>query len=135
VEQQTFSFQDSVVHIDANEISHAPNDDAYWKQRDRRELSSGYVLSVFSYTETWGYQERHPTSDELAVVLSGRIRFLIAGDDGEEAISMPEGAGCIVPSGRWHRLAVDEPCTMLFVTPAPSRTDHRNIVDDEPGRS
>ncbi len=35
------------------------------------------------------------------------------------------GEGAIVPAGAWHRPRMTKPATFLFVTPTPSRTQHR----------
>ena len=60
-----------------------PVGDGYWARRDRPELSTGRVLTVFSYTATWDFQERHPTGDELAYVLEGEVDLLLDTGAGE----------------------------------------------------
>jgi mannose-6-phosphate isomerase-like protein (cupin superfamily) len=132
MDDATFHLDQTVVHLSARRISTAPNDAAYWATRERPELQRGAVLTRFSYTESWDYQERHPTADELAVVLSGRVAVVLG--DGQEArsVGLAAGEGCVVPAETWHRLEVDEPCTLLFITPVPARTEHRALAD---GRS
>jgi mannose-6-phosphate isomerase-like protein (cupin superfamily) len=127
----TFRLAETVVHLGAQRISVDRNDDAYWAARDRPELRTGSVISVFAYTKTWNYQERHPSADELAVVLTGRARVLLDDGRGDRSTELAPGAGCVVPAGTWHRLAVDEPCTVLFVTPVPVRTEHRDVDGGE----
>ena len=100
-------------------------DDAFWADRDRGELASGRLLSQFSYAETWDFQERHPTGDELAYVLSGDVDLLLDDGQGERAERLVAGRAGVIPAGSWHRIAIREPATLLFITPVPARTEHR----------
>jgi hypothetical protein len=123
----TFVFGNTVLHLDGvGPITRGVNDVAYWADRDRPALNSGHVLTVFSYCETWTYQERHPDGEELALVLDGVIDVLLDHGDGEVATRVARGEGCVVPAGWWHRVAVRELATILFVTPVPARTEHRD---------
>ena len=94
-----------------------------------RHLSSatGRLLSIFSYDSTWDYQERHPDGEELALVLDGEVDFLLDVGDGEQPVHLDRGEACVVPTGAWHRAAVAAPCTILFITPVPARTEHRPL--------
>ncbi len=111
-------------------ITVIPSTAELWSDLDRTELTSGQILSVFAYTTTWDYQERHPSGDELVVVLEGRFDVLLELGDGlaETAIPLSGRGSCrVIPAGTWHRLAVNEPGTVLFVTPVPARTEHRKL--------
>ena len=33
----------------------------------------------------------------------------------------------VIPAGAWHRGAIQEPATVLFITPVPSQTQHRKL--------
>jgi mannose-6-phosphate isomerase-like protein (cupin superfamily) len=125
---RSFPLQDAVLHLDEGTMRRQRNEPGFWVDRERAELATGHVITVFSYDEAWDYQEMHPTGDELAVVLEGRTELLLDDDRGEVAIQMSTGKACIVPTGVWHRLAADTPSTVLFVTPAPLRTEHRLLA-------
>ncbi len=126
IADQAFDIVGTVLHLDGTSpITTAPNESAFWAERERHELGAGQVLSTFRYRETWDFQERHPDGDELAVVLTGEVDVLLDDGTGEKAVRVPTGCGAIVPAGTWHRLAVFEPSTVLFVTPVPARTEHR----------
>lgn len=103
--------------------------DEYWEHRaEHDELANGRVMSVFDYTETWTWWERHPDGDEFVHVIAGEVDFLL--DDGQEqqSVHLSSGEGTIVPRGAWHRAVVRRASTMLFVTPAPARTEHRDAT-------
>jgi len=87
------------------------------------------VLSTFSSSQTWDYQECHDSGDELAVVIDGSVQLLLDDGDGERAVPMASAEAGLTPAGVWHRVAAIEPCTLMFITPAPARTRHGNVVD------
>jgi quercetin dioxygenase-like cupin family protein len=95
--------------------------------RTQPGFEAGYLVSVFSYTATWRYRERHPDGDELAVVLEGAVEVLLDVGSGEHATAARKGEACVIPADAWHRLAVDVPSTVLFITPAPARTEHEEL--------
>jgi mannose-6-phosphate isomerase-like protein (cupin superfamily) len=117
-----------VVHLpEGIGLGLALNDDAFWRRRDRDELAAGRVLTVFSYDSTWDYQERHPDGDELAFVLDGACDVLVDVGSGERPVQLSAGQACVIPSGAWHRAAIHQPATLLFITPVPTRTQHRQL--------
>lgn len=121
---------ESVVHLgDDGAMTSATNEPAFWSEADRRELTSGSLLSVFSYSDTWDYQERHDAGDELALVLDGDIDLLVDTGRGEQPVRVGRGEVSVIPRGAWHRIAVDGPATILFVTPRPASTRHRTLSD------
>ena len=102
----------------------------FWADRDRCELATGRLLSVFTYSATWDYQERHPDGDELVVVLAGATELLLDVSDGggEQSVPLVDGDAAVIPTGAWHRAAVRHRCTLLFITPEPARTEHRTLT-------
>ena len=116
---------DSVIHLAGRSMTAWPNDESLWRVRDRPELTDGHLLSVFTYDDTWSYQERHPAGDEIAILLAGDADFLVDDGDGERAVRLEPGSAFIVPEGVWHRAAIHAPSTILFVTPAPVHTETR----------
>jgi hypothetical protein len=120
---------DHVVHLtDALGITVSPLNDELWAARDRTELATGRLVSVFAYDATWDYQERHPTGDELVYLIAGEVDLLVDSGAGEHALRLSADCAGVVPAGGWHRLAVHEPCTVLFITPTPARTEHRPAI-------
>jgi mannose-6-phosphate isomerase-like protein (cupin superfamily) len=124
---KTFRATDTVLHLAGpGPIPLWDNDGSSWDPTDRLELNSGQVLSVFTYSKTWDYQECHPDGEEVALVLTGDVDLLLDDGDGEVAIRVESGSGSVVPTGTWHRIAPRESSTVLFITPAPARTEHRH---------
>jgi mannose-6-phosphate isomerase-like protein (cupin superfamily) len=125
---EAFSVSDTVLRLTGpGQISRWRNERSFWQPKDRPELTSGQVLSVFSYSKTWSYQERHPDGEELAIVLSGSIDVLLGDGDRETPVRLESGSGCVVPAGTWHRVAPRVTSTVLFITPVPARTEHRDV--------
>jgi mannose-6-phosphate isomerase-like protein (cupin superfamily) len=123
---EAFRLEDVVLHLaGSGVISRWLNEDSFWRDKQRPELATGQVLSVFSYSTAWDYQERHPDGEELTVVLDGAIDLLLDQGDGEQALRVEAGSACLVPVNTWHRVAPHTPSTLLFITPMPTRTDHR----------
>ena len=85
-------------------------------------------MSVFTYETSWTWWERHPVGTELVLVLSGAVVFHLQNDDGSGArsVALAEGECLLVPEGAWHRAEITSPTTMLFVTPSPALTQHRD---------
>jgi mannose-6-phosphate isomerase-like protein (cupin superfamily) len=122
-----FCAKETVLHLTGpGPVSQWRNENALWQRKDRPELTSGQILSVFTYSKTWNYQECHPDGEELAIVLEGSIDILLDDGDGERPVRMESGSGYVIPARLWHRLAPRVSSTVLFITPVPARTEHRD---------
>ncbi|MEU6393663.1 cupin [Streptomyces sp. NPDC046939] len=63
--------------------------------------------------------EMHPEADEAVCCLSGGFRIYFRpteADDTEDMVRVSAGTAGIVPRGRWHRIELDEPSTLMSVT-------------------
>jgi quercetin dioxygenase-like cupin family protein len=131
----TFRFQLHAAALHLNGVGPIEHHDAagdFWSDRTRPEFRTGHILSTFTYTQTWTYQERHPDGDELAIVLNGRVDLLTDHGHGETAEPLEAGHGAVIPAGAWHRLRINAPSTLLFITPTPSRTEHHDLSAQRP---
>ncbi len=101
-------------------------DEGAWSHMDAvAEFRDGRVLGVFEYESTWNYWERHPVGVEVVYALRGAVRFhLHDGHDGT-AVRLVAGQSLLVPEGVWHRAEIVTSAQLLFVTPTPSLTQHR----------
>jgi len=89
------------------------------------DLGPGRLASCFAFERDWDSWEVHPAGDELVLLVSGAMDFVLEGAEGHETIALRgPGAACIVPRGTWHTARVLEPSTALFVT-AGEGTEHR----------
>jgi quercetin dioxygenase-like cupin family protein len=120
----------TVLHLAPDQsVSTLSVDEDYWAHADSApELQEGRIMSVFAYETSWTWWERHPVGTELVLALSGAVVFHLQHDDGSGARSaaLAEGECLLVPEGAWHRAEMASPTTMLFVTPSPARTQHRD---------
>jgi mannose-6-phosphate isomerase-like protein (cupin superfamily) len=75
-----------------------------------------------------GHWERHPRGDEVLALLDGRVCVTLDGDAARPAREVPLVAGqmLVVPRGTWHRLRVEVPGRLLFVTPSQG-SEHRRV--------
>ncbi|MEW9555066.1 cupin [Nonomuraea sp. NPDC050783] len=73
--------------------------------------------------------EVHPEAEEIVSCLIGKIRLFLRPErpgQPEEEIRLTAGTAAIVPRGRWHRIALDIPSTIMAVTlPRGSRLERR----------
>jgi mannose-6-phosphate isomerase-like protein (cupin superfamily) len=118
----------TVVHVapDQSLSTLAVGEDAWTRMDGRAELRQGRIMSVFSYESNWTWWERHPVGDELVLVLAGGAVFHLRDGTGERSAELGAGECLLVPAAVWHRADVAGPTSMLFVTPAPARTEHRD---------
>ncbi|MEU5989405.1 cupin [Spirillospora sp. NPDC047418] len=73
--------------------------------------------------------EVHPEADEVVSCLIGKIRLYLRPERAgrrEEEIRLTAGTAAVVPRGRWHRIELDVPSTIMAVTlPRGSRLEKR----------
>jgi mannose-6-phosphate isomerase-like protein (cupin superfamily) len=123
--------RDAVVHLGAQlEIATLAVTAAFWTHdpTNSPQLTQGRILSVYDYTTTWAYWERHPDGDELVYVLSGKVGFVLDNDEQRHTVTLRAGETAIVPAGTWHRALIHAPAQILFVTPTPARTQQRLVT-------
>lgn len=82
----------------------------------------GWLVSVFTYSETWRKRERHPEADELAYIISGAATFRIGEDPTATEVSLQPGQWAVIPHDTWHTASISSETTILFLTPRPATT-------------
>lgn len=81
-------------------------------------FKSHTLVSAHRFSQNWPTWERHPAGDELVILVSGRARLLLNTASGEESVVLEQpGSFVVVPKNTWHTAHIDEPTSMLFVTP------------------
>jgi len=109
------------VVIDADKTATVEKNDAELYQR----LNLNYdgfkgceLISLYEFGEDWSSWEMHPNGDEVVVLLSGKVDFLLKRDVGEDTVTLSNnGDYVIVPKGMWHTAKVTEESKVLFITP------------------
>ncbi|MEV1178868.1 cupin [Nonomuraea sp. NPDC049784] len=67
-----------------------------------------------------GHWEVHPEAEEVVSCIIGKIRIYLRPEQPgqmEEEIRLWAGTAAIVPRGRWHRIHLDIPSTIMTITP------------------
>jgi len=84
------------------------------------------LVSCYTFDKDWDSWEIHPAGDELVILMSGRVTFVIEFDGAarEICLSTP-GDYAVVPKGCWHTARLNESSTVLFITPGEG-TQHRS---------
>ncbi|HEY6562458.1 MAG TPA: cupin domain-containing protein [Polyangiaceae bacterium] len=91
-----------------------------------RELEQGRLMTYGEFAKDWDSWEMHPNGDELVLLLSGSVTFVLELDGKEhELLLNTTGAFAIIPRGTWHTARTQTACTMLFITPGQG-TQHRS---------
>jgi mannose-6-phosphate isomerase-like protein (cupin superfamily) len=118
----------TVLHLapDQSMATLSMDEDSWARADSVPELRDGRIACVFTYDASWTWWERHPVGVELVFVLGGAAVFHLRDAAGERTVALTVGEGLLVPEMVWHRADVAEPTTMLFVTPSPARTEHRD---------
>ncbi|HUE07810.1 MAG TPA: cupin domain-containing protein [Acidimicrobiales bacterium] len=122
----------AVVHL-ASDLSMCALgvDEEAWSGREgAAQFADGRLLSVFAYEATWTWWERHPAGEEFVHVLSGSVGFRLDDGSTERRVLLDAGESLLVPEGVWHSADVASGARLLFVTPVPAATEHR---DRSPG--
>jgi quercetin dioxygenase-like cupin family protein len=98
------------------------------KQRGSSARFDGFTVASYVLTETPPHDgERHADGDELLLVISGAcVAVLDTDDGGTEETPIRAGDAFLIPRNTWHRLVIDDPCHIVFVTPGP-QMEHRGL--------
>ncbi|MEM9468246.1 MAG: cupin [Actinomycetota bacterium] len=87
--------------------------------------TDGWLLSMYTFTESWDMWEMHPNGHEIVVCTAGTIRLRQEHADGStDLVELAAGAAAINPPGTWHTADVDAATTCVFLT-AGMGTEHR----------
>ena len=111
-------------------IEHLPVDDQFWTRLGSGEwgnFHNEYLVSCTRYETDWNQWEMHPCGDELVILLSGSVRFILEMAGHPTPIDLNQACRFVrVPMGTWHTAKVQAPSTLLFIT-AGEGTQHRPL--------
>lgn len=107
-----------------------PPSESFWDELARGahpQLDHGRLMSAFTFSEPWSTWERHPSGEELVLLLSGAATVVLEESGLEHSVPLSApGAYVLVPRNVWHTAKTSVPTTMLFLTPG-SGTEHRPV--------
>ena len=76
------------------------------------------LIACHEFSEDWSTWEVHPNGDEVVLLLSGAVTFVLESDQGFQSQSLAQpGEYLIVPKGIWHTAKTDVQSKVLFITP------------------
>lgn len=84
----------------------------------------GRLVCITPQDATWDSWERHPSGEEVVVLLSGRVDVIQDLDGEHRVVSLVPGRAVVNPTGIWHTADVHEPGDALFITPGMG-TEHK----------
>jgi len=88
-------------------------------------LGPGRLVSTYDFSEDWASWEQHPAGEEVVVLISGALEFVLEMSDGERKVTLEQpGQFLLVPRGTWHTANVASSAKVLFITPGEG-TGHR----------
>lgn len=88
-------------------------------------LYRGIYIGGIAMKESTGW-EMHPDGDEVLTLLSGQCDIILDADGVETIIALKPGKSALIPQGVWHRMVINIPGELLFLTPGDA-TEHRPL--------
>jgi mannose-6-phosphate isomerase-like protein (cupin superfamily) len=118
--------RETYLHIADSTVESFPVE-RFWERLFAGELpriaAGGWLVGRFPYDATWTQEEVHPEGDEIVLLLSGEVDFVL---DGGAPVRLRAGSTLVVPRGRWHRAIVHQPGEALHITFGRG-TEHRPV--------
>ncbi len=107
---------------------HVSGDMAHWEMHPAGEE---LLVSVGATVEAVLQRDELPpcsssSREELLVSVGATVEAVLQRDDGEEAITLSPGMALIVPRGVWHRIRVETPGVLVFITHGEG-TEHKPL--------
>lgn len=103
-------------------------DDAFWPalaSGGLAHLGPGRLVSTYDFTDDWASWESHPAGEEVVVLISGAIEFMLDTPAGQTKLELKQpGQFLLIPRGTWHTANIAQHAKVLFITPGEG-TAHR----------
>lgn len=97
---------------------------AGYTERHASDGAEGRLVTMYTFTESWGVWEMHPKGSEVVLCVAGSIELVQEIDGAEVATTLTAGEYAINEPGTWHSANVTDSATALFIT-AGEGTEHR----------
>jgi mannose-6-phosphate isomerase-like protein (cupin superfamily) len=119
------------LHVqDGSGISSIDAPDSFWPDVAAGaypELEHGRLMSAFTFTGGWETWERHPSGEEVVMLLSGQVTLTLEEPDGVRSVPLASpGAYVLIPRNIWHTATSAVESTLLFLTPG-AGTEHKPV--------
>lgn len=116
------SLSDSPLHLGlgATASSLTKISDMEWYQKYAQGTKSdgdeGRLVSMYSFSESWGVWEMHPVGEECVICTVGEVTT-VQDIDGKHVTLLKAGEYVVNPKGVWHTADCRSPCTVMFIPP------------------
>lgn len=81
------------------------------------DFHNEYLVTTSSFDKNWPTWEQHPNGDEIVILLSGAVDFILEAPAGNQKLEVRQpGEYAFVPKATWHTANPLQPTTMLFIT-------------------
>lgn len=124
-----FKAVDTFLHLGPDGISIPLEvNESFWQDLASSgfdHLGPGRLVSTYDFSEDWASWEQHPAGEEVVVLISGALEFVLEMSEGERKVTLEQpGQFLLVPRGTWHTANVSRSAKVLFITPGEG-TGHR----------
>lgn len=119
--KRSYNIQNDFIVLNSNKDAFVEKcDEGLYSRLDKsyNNFVDCELVSCHEFDADWSSWEMHPHGDELVMLLSGRVDFVLDIDDVHSVVNLAaQGEYVIVPRGVWHTARTSEKSKVLFVTP------------------
>jgi mannose-6-phosphate isomerase-like protein (cupin superfamily) len=119
--------QDFIVLSPEKKASIEHADKALYERIDRtyNNFIGHELISSHAFDSDWSSWEVHPHGDEIVLLISGEVEFVLEAASGEKRVTLKEqGEYLVVRKGVWHTARTRCKSKLLFITPGQG-TQHK----------
>jgi Cupin domain len=119
------------LHVsDGSRIASIEAPDSFWPDLAAGafpELDRGRLMSAFTFSGAWETWERHPSGEELVMLLAGHVTLTLDDPDGARCVQLTSpGSYVLIAPNIWHTATSEVESTLVFLTPG-FGTEHRPV--------
>lgn len=128
----TLDLSETYLHLaDGPELTAFPGGDTFWQTLEAPvNLDQGRLVCVCPQNADWLVWERHPAGEEMIILLSGKVDFVLELPEGDKIVPLKPQQTILIPRNIWHRAIVREPGDALFITRG-AGTEHKSYEPEE----
>lgn len=89
---------------------------ARYAERHADDGAEGRLVSMHTFSESWGSWEMHPDGAELVLCTAGTLVLVQEVDGATRSLTLRPGDYAINPPGVWHTADVEGEATAVFIT-------------------
>ena len=127
--KRSYNIQNDFIVLNTNkDASIEKCDEGLYSRLDKsyNDFVGCELISCYEFDSDWPSWEMHPHGDEIVMLLSGHVEFVL--DDEAHTVVTLKGQGdyVIVPRGVWHMAKTTVKSKVLFITSGQD-TQHKGM--------